>query len=106
VLLILAIALLFFLPSPWNLIGFAVSLVLFFGELGLWNRTVRGRQKVVGAETLIGAQATVIEPCRPDGQVRIGGEIWEARCAAGADPGDAVRVVGREGLTLLVERVN
>ena len=103
-LLILAIALLFFLPSPWNLIGFAVALVLFFGELGLWNRSVRGRRKAVGAETLIGAQATVIEACRPDGQVKIGGEIWEASCAAGADPGDIVRVVDRQGLRLLVER--
>jgi membrane protein implicated in regulation of membrane protease activity len=105
VLLILAIVLLLFLPSPWNFVGFAVSLVLFFGELGLWNRTVRGRRKVVGGETLIGAQATVVEACRPDGQVKIGGEFWEARCAEGADPDEAVRVVGLEGLTLIVERV-
>ena len=104
VLLILAIALLLFLSSPWNFLGFAVSLVLFFGELGLWNRSVRGRRKVVGAETLIGAQATVVDTCRPDGQVKIGGEFWEARCAAGADPGDIVRVVDRQGLRLLVER--
>ena len=40
-----------------------------------------------------------------DGQVRIGGEIWQARCEAGADTGETVRVVGLNGLTLLVERV-
>jgi membrane protein implicated in regulation of membrane protease activity len=37
--------------------------------------------------------------------VRIGGELWEARCADGADAGETVRVVGLSGLTLLVERV-
>jgi membrane protein implicated in regulation of membrane protease activity len=101
--LILAIALLLFLPSPWNFLGFAICLVLFFGELGLWNRTVRERRQVVGAQTLIGLQATVLEPCRPVGQVRVNGEIWQARCDAGADRGEKVRVVSLEGLTLRVE---
>jgi membrane-bound serine protease (ClpP class) len=104
VLLILAFALLFFLPTPWNLIGFAISLALFFPELFAWNRSMRGRRKVVGAQTLIGRQATVVEPCRPSGQVRVGGELWGARCEEGADRGESVRVVGRDGLTLLVER--
>jgi membrane protein implicated in regulation of membrane protease activity len=35
--------------------------------------------------------------------VRVGGEIWAARCVLGADVGTAVRVEGRDGLTLLVE---
>ena len=47
----------------------------------------------------------MLAPCRPTGQVRIGGEIWEARCEAGADVGETVRVTGLDGLTLLVERV-
>jgi hypothetical protein len=49
VFLILAIVLLIFLPSPWDLVGFTICLVLFFGELLFWNRTMRGRRKVVGA---------------------------------------------------------
>jgi membrane protein implicated in regulation of membrane protease activity len=44
----------------------------------------------------------VITPCEPDGQVRLNGEIWEAHCDAGAAPGDSVRVVDRDGLTLIV----
>jgi membrane protein implicated in regulation of membrane protease activity len=32
------------------------------------------------------------------------GEIWEARCEAGADRSESVRIVGRDGLVLLVER--
>ncbi len=102
-LIILAFILLFLLPSPWNLIGFLVAIPLWFVELLAWNRTVKHRRRAVGVQTLIGKDATVTEPCRPSGQVRLDGEIWEARCDAGADPGDTVRVVGRDDLTLVVE---
>ena len=104
-LFIAAVVLLLFLPHPWNIVGFTACLILGLGELFLWNRTVRGRRAAVGSSTLIGREATVLTACRPDGQVRLNGEIWEARCAAGADAGETVRVVGRKRLTLLVERV-
>ena len=102
-LIILAIALLLLLPSPWSFIGFFVVFGLWLIELLLWNRTVKHRRKAVGAQTLIGRNAVVSEPCRPVGQVRLNGEIWEARCDAGASPGDRVRVIGRDGLQLVVE---
>jgi membrane-bound serine protease (ClpP class) len=102
-LIFLAVALLLLLPSPWNLVGFLVVLPLWVLELFGWNRTMKNRRRVVGAETLIGREAVVTEPCRPIGQVRLNGEIWEARCEAGASPGDRVRVVARNDLTLVVE---
>jgi len=103
---IVALVLLFLLPSPWNLVGFGCSLALFLCELTFWHRRVRGQPKKVGAQTLVGQAATVISPCRPEGQVRLSGEIWAARCPGGADTGDAVTVIGRDGLTLLVERTS
>jgi membrane-bound serine protease (ClpP class) len=103
VLILLAIALLVVLSSPWNLVAFLVLLPLWVLELVGWNRTVKRRRNVVGAETLIDREAVAIGPCTPNGQVRLDGETWAARCDAGAMPGDAVRVVGREGLTLIVE---
>jgi membrane protein implicated in regulation of membrane protease activity len=106
VLIFLAVALLFLLPSPWNLVGFLVVLPLWVAELFGWNRTVKNRRKVVGAQTLIGREATVSQPCRPNGQVRLDGETWEARCDEGADPGDRVRVVSRDELMLVVERAD
>ena len=102
-LIILAIALLLLLSSPWNFVGFFVVFALWLVELGLWNRTVKHRRKAVGAQTLIGMDAVVSTPCRPVGQVRLDGEIWAARCDAGASPGDTVRVVGRDRLMLVVE---
>jgi membrane protein implicated in regulation of membrane protease activity len=104
VFLVLAFVLLLILPSPWDLVGFATSLVLFVGELAFWHRKVRGQRRAVGAQRLIGTAATVVSACRPDGQVRIGREIWAARCDEGADFGDSVTIVGRDGLTLVVMR--
>ena len=101
---IVALVLLLALPHPWNVVGFAAGLVCFIGELAFWHRTVRHHRAVVGAQTLIGEQATVISPCRPAGQVRVSGTIWAARCEAGADTGDTVMVVERDRLTLIVER--
>ncbi len=43
---------------------------------------------------------------RVDGQgsVQVAGELWSARSQTSIPPGSAVRVVGREGFTLLVEK--
>jgi membrane-bound serine protease (ClpP class) len=106
VLIFLAIALLLLLSSPWNLIAFLVLLPLWVLELFGWNRTTKRHKRAVGAETLIGREAVVSVPCRPLGQVRLDGEIWEARCEAGASTGDRVRVAGRDRLTLVVEPVS
>lgn len=99
---LLALVLVFVLPSPWNIVGLLVSLLLFGGEVTFWHRRVRGRRAQVGAETLIGERATVLRTCRPDGQVRLRGEIWEARCPDGADRGDTVVVVAQDALRLVV----
>jgi membrane-bound serine protease (ClpP class) len=105
-LIFLAVALLLILSPPWNLIAFLVLLPLWVLELFGWNRTTKRHRKAVGAETLIGRKAVVSEPCRPVGQVRLDGEIWEARCEAGASTGDRVRITGRQRLTLVVEPVS
>jgi membrane protein implicated in regulation of membrane protease activity len=103
VFLIVGIVLLLLLPYPWNVVGATCAFVIFLGELFVWNRRVRGQPKKVGAQNLIGQTATVVSPCRPNGQVRVGGELWAARCASGADPGDVVSVVALDGLTLIIE---
>lgn len=103
--LIVGLALLLVLPGPWNVVASVACLVGFGGEVAFWNRRVRTGKATTGAETLVGKTATVSRSCRPRGQVRVGGELWEARCESGADPGDTVRVIGVERLTLVVEPV-
>jgi membrane protein implicated in regulation of membrane protease activity len=100
---VLAFVLLIVLGSPWNIVGFGTCFILGIGELVFWSRTVRRKPVAVGAHTLVGREAKVISPCRPDGQVQLDGEIWQARCAAGADAGASVQVVSRDRLVLVVE---
>ena len=102
-LIFLAIALLLVLPEPWNWVACLATGILWGVELFIWNRTVRSRRRAVGAQTLIGRLAVVSATCDPEGQVRLEGEIWHARSTGAAVAGEQVRVVGREGLTLLVE---
>jgi membrane protein implicated in regulation of membrane protease activity len=102
-LLLVALALLLFLPHPWNVFAGAVCALLWLGELYLWNRTVRGRRKAVGAQTLVGKIADVRVACRPRGQVFVDGELWAAECSDGADAGTRVRIRRVRGLTLEVE---
>lgn len=102
-LIIVAIVLLIVLPPPWNLVGFGVGLALGIVEIFGWNQTVKRHRRVVGAQTLIGRDAVVVAACRPDGQVRIDGELWAAHCDGGASAGDSVRIVSRNSLVLTVE---
>ena len=102
--LVLAVVLFFALPWPWSLIGSLIALVLFLGELAFWHRRVRGLPRTVGRQRLIGAGGTVITACHPEGQVRVQGTLWKARCDPGADAGEQIFVVAVDGLTLDVRR--
>jgi len=103
VLLVAAILLAaYVVPLPWSIAVVAGGLVFEVGEAVFWWRlSHRGRPKV-GVETLVGKRATVVEPCWPRGQVRVAGELWQATCPAGADPGEVVRVIAVDGLLLTV----
>ncbi|MCX7623163.1 MAG: nodulation protein NfeD [Thermomicrobium sp.] len=77
----------------------AVFLVLVF----LVARA-HARRPATGKEALIGARAVVRRALEPEGLVFVEGELWRARSLSGPVPaGHAVRIVGLDGLTLLVE---
>lgn len=103
--MLLVVALVVFLlaPDPWDLYLGTLFAVLGVGELYLWNRTVRGRRKVVGPQMLVGKTGEVRVACHPLGQVFVAGELWAAECKGGADVGTHVRVRRVRGLTLEVE---
>jgi membrane protein implicated in regulation of membrane protease activity len=89
--------------------GWAIALLAATGALEtsqtlFWLWYSQRREVQAGAETLIGRVVEVAEECRPYGLVRVQGELWRARAADGADRGERVRIVGRDGLTLEVER--
>jgi membrane-bound ClpP family serine protease len=102
--LLLGILLLYVLPSPSGLVSLLACFALFADEVAFWHRRVRTHRVAVGAETLIGARGTAIADCRPEGQIRLRGEIWDVRCPDRATRGDAVVVTAQEDLWLVVER--
>jgi len=61
------------------------------------------RRAMTGAEEMIGSIGEVVEWTGRKGRVRVHGEIWAARCDRPLNPGDAVRVTERDGLTLVIE---
>ena len=103
-LLVVAILLaVFVLDEPWTWIAVLAGATWELAETTLIVRWSKGRRAVVGAEALVGQRALVAAECRPIGQVRIVGELWQARCARGADVGEEVVVTALDGLTLVVE---
>src|SRR4051812_40742134 len=93
----------FVLPSPWGFVAIVAGGVIDVAESLVVLRWSRRRRVLTGAEAFVGRKAIAATPLRPAGQVRIGGELWSARSASGAAPGDEVVVRGVDELTLLVD---
>ena len=72
-------------------------------ETTFFVRWSKRRRATVGAETLVGRTAVVVRALTPRGQVKLDGEVWEARADDDLVPGDEVVVRAVEGLVLDVE---
>jgi membrane-bound serine protease (ClpP class) len=85
------------------IIGFAIgSALLLFFVVGMALKAYR-RPVSSGAEEMIGAVGEAGEGFPGEGSVHVHGEVWTARSAAAIPPHTQVRVIGRDGLSLLVE---
>ena len=103
-LLVIAILLaLFVLPSPWGLVAVAVGAALDIAETGLFLWWSKRRKASVGVESMVGKHGVVVSDLWPEGQVKVAGELWRARCEGGCESGADVVVCRVDGLTLVVE---
>jgi membrane-bound serine protease (ClpP class) len=95
--------------------GFALSLLvvgvtvlvsagLFLMVLSMLLQS-RQRPVVTGNEALLGAEGECIIWRGIEGRVQVNGEVWRARANEALLPGTRLRVVGREGLVLVVEPI-
>ena len=98
--LVLAI---FVLPAPWGLVAVGVAAALDIVETGVFMWWSKRRRSAVGVDALVGKVGVVTADLWPEGQVKVDGEIWRARCAGGCDAGTSVVVRSVDGLTLLVD---
>jgi membrane-bound serine protease (ClpP class) len=100
----------------WEVIALMTSLtaLVVVGILYAAWRTRRVPQLVMGVSNLrgplvpLGTEASVRRDIMPDGTVYAAGEEWTARSADGSvlERGTPVRVVGQDGLKLVVERLH
>jgi membrane protein implicated in regulation of membrane protease activity len=105
VLLVAAIvAAVFWLPTAWGIAAVGGAAVVEVAEVAFWIWLSRRRAIATGAEALPGSRGVVVAACRPEGQVRVAGELWRARCEEGADAGDEVVVERLDADLLLVVR--
>jgi|SRR5919198_4748662 membrane protein implicated in regulation of membrane protease activity len=89
----------FVVPWPWGLATVVGGGVLDIAESLVLLRWSKRRRSAVGAEALVGQTAVVSSPT----QVRVAGELWQAKSADPLVPGKEVVVTGVEGLTLRVD---
>jgi membrane protein implicated in regulation of membrane protease activity len=93
----------FFLPEPWGLIAVGVAATLDIVETFVFMWWSKRRRVRVGIGSLVGKPGVALSTLWPEGQVKVGGEIWRARCDGGCDAGTEVVVRAVEGLTLVVD---
>jgi membrane-bound serine protease (ClpP class) len=92
--------------SPWLLVATVGGVAAaFLITMAAGARALR-RPPMLGARGMIGATGVARGPLAPEGQVHVGGELWRAIAEGGSvEDGRPVRVVGVEGLTLRVVKV-
>jgi membrane-bound serine protease (ClpP class) len=105
IMLIRTSSLLEFAEISWPVIlaSVIITSVFFVFVLGLGVKAQR-RKPATGIEGLIGENGEVIETLRPEGAVRVNGEIWNAESLSGTvEKGRRIQVVKINGLKLFVE---
>ncbi len=93
------------LPSPWGVVAVVVAGVIDLTEIGVGLWWSKRRKAAVGGDALVGAVGVAVAELSPEGQVKVNGEIWRARCEEGCGAGSSVVVRGIDGLTLEVEPI-
>jgi membrane-bound serine protease (ClpP class) len=78
--------------------------VLFFG-FGIYKAVrLRMTKPKTGGEELLGMVGVADEDLDPEGQIKIRGERWMAEARQQIKKGEKVKVIGRKGLLLIVEK--
>jgi membrane-bound serine protease (ClpP class) len=95
-------------PRMTVVLPFAITIAALAGVLVTAAVRAQRRRVQTGIEGLVGMEGAALAPLAPRGKVFARGEYWNARAVLGADDdalpiGTRVKIVGIEGLTLLVE---
>ncbi len=91
----------------WQLVAIVtvLSASFFIGVVALALKA-RRRRVVSGREEMIGAVGETLEALRGAGRVRVHSEEWQARSDTPIKRGQKIKVIGMDGLVLIVEPHN
>ena len=92
--------------SRWLVFGLAA--VIAFFVFSIVSSIIRARRlpAALGTYTLVGKRAVARTPLDPTGLVFVNGERWSATSTGGrVEQGDAVEIMGVEGITLTVRPI-
>jgi membrane-bound serine protease (ClpP class) len=92
---------------PWP-VALPSYLALVAVSLGLYGKILQGMRQPVqtGREAMLGAVVTVTRDTTSQGQVRYGNELWSAVSEQRLIAGQRARIVGFDGLRLVVRRLD
>jgi len=91
--------------NPWVAVGVSLgfgSITVFLVRLALKARRIKSR---LGADALVGSEASAMESLSPEGHVLVEGEIWRAVANEPVAAGTRLRVTGHEQYLLRVTPV-
>lgn len=101
---LVALPVFWLLPVYWSVPVYAVIVVIAGCTYGLAVKAMR--LPLESDDEQLRRRIGTVASVQPRGRCRIDivGELWNGRCPEPLRPGDKVRVTGRDGLTLQVER--
>jgi membrane-bound ClpP family serine protease len=80
------------------IVALIIAVIFYVGVKAQFKRVKTGK------EALVGAKGTATTDLKPNGEVRVIGEFWQATVKDGEiSVGQAVEVVGMEGMFLVVK---
>jgi membrane-bound serine protease (ClpP class) len=90
-------------------VGVLIGVMAAWGAFSVWlfvfTTHALARQKTAGLPSMVGTRGRAASALKPDGMVKIKGELWGAVARQGdIAAGENIRVVGEDGLKLVVER--
>lgn len=95
--------------SPVVIIACVSMVVILFVIIAYYGLKAQKNKQESGREGMLGLIGIVLSPLNPEGNLQVHGEIWKARTLNNQviDKGHKVRIIGIEGLTLIVkEEIN
>jgi membrane-bound ClpP family serine protease len=89
----------------WGLLLIVIAFVIYAVTTYILGSRILRKKPLAGLSDMLGMEGKAASQLSPDGFVKIGGELWDAKSQTGSiEAGARVVVVAQEGFKLIVRR--